>query len=63
LRNHVESVLDNDNECTNFSEDEVGAEVSFWVVTMNQVRKIVKEKMMTSQAFLTCSNYDAEKTE
>jgi hypothetical protein len=27
------------------------------------VRKIVKEKMMTSQAFLTCSNYDAEKTE
>jgi hypothetical protein len=28
LRNLVESVLDNDNECSHFSEDEVEFEVS-----------------------------------
>jgi hypothetical protein len=28
LRNHVESVLDRDNECSDFSEDETESEVS-----------------------------------
>jgi hypothetical protein len=29
LRNRVESVLDSDNECSNFSEDETESEISF----------------------------------
>jgi hypothetical protein len=63
LRNGVESVLDRDNECSDFSEDETESEVSSIVMTKNQVRKIVMTKMMMFQAFLMCSNYDAEKTE
>jgi hypothetical protein len=43
LKNLVERVFDNDNECSDFSEDEIESEV-VWVLTMNQVKKIVKEK-------------------
>jgi hypothetical protein len=52
LRNLVESVLDNDNECSNFSEDEIESEVS---CMGNDNESSEGKKMTTHQALLNMS--------
>jgi hypothetical protein len=55
LRNRVESVLDRDNESSDFSEDETESEVSSIGNDNESSDEDSDEKMMT------CSNYNAEK--
>jgi hypothetical protein len=50
LRNHVESVLERDNECSDFSEDETKSEVSSIGNVDESSEEDGDEKMMTRQA-------------
>jgi hypothetical protein len=52
LRNRVESVLDRDNECSDFSEDESESEVSSIGSDDESSEEDSDEKMMTCQALL-----------
>jgi hypothetical protein len=54
LRNLVESVLDSDNECSGFAEDETESEVSFSGSdeSSEEIVREVMKKMMTRQTLL-----------